>query len=413
MKFLVHSDKTTYNTVTKKYSFAWSRREQGKKIKINQFAYSCVTNLSPLPHVVYVRSDALSRMIRDKHTLQLEESSNESNNNIIAVLHETHDRGRYRQEDSLEFTISDNHIVNQIDLFFTSGETVLDGEITSSSSGSGTNSSVTDQDIINIGDDLQIWIDLAPARTLSANFSQCENVGDLPKYLYSRAPTNAGLILEGNWDFELIQMNSNAISISRDTSSSGGHGTALTDSSLPTALWEQQFQVHTAVKMPASYNDTTGFFALGGDQCRVQTNSSGGVKFVSSAGTVVLTNIAWIPSRTYILSIKRVVDTAKTSGYAFHWRWEDLDGATTVTEITDSGATVTTTQANWSLGVSGVYFRHQSACLIGANGIDSTVYDNCISWLKKYVCGESTAVNGETTSSTTENAQFFGQITLK
>ena len=269
------------------------------------------------------------------------------------------------------------------------------------------NPDVTDADIEAM--DVAVWVDLKPARTLTANFSQCSAVGDLPKYLYSRAPSNAGLIFAGNWDFELYQLNSNAIGLSRDSDPSAGHGQHLTDSSLPVANWDEEFQVHHIFKAPASYNDTFGLFKLGNNQCRVQSNTNGGMKFVSSTGTVVLTNIAWTPSRTYILSIQRKFNVTSSS-YEVLWRWEDLDGDTTVTETTDAGEAVAD-GANWSIGVSGVYFRHIAGPLVGVQGLDATEYDNCISWLRLWHAGTSTSESESST--TTQDASFFLELEIK
>jgi hypothetical protein len=310
------------------------------------------------------------------------------------------------------YAVEPNNGSKKIDVYFTSGTTILEGTCTSSSgSGSGSNTGVTDTDI-EAFNDLVCWIDLAPSRTLAANFSECSLVGDLPKHLYNRSPGNLNLIFTGNWDFEVYAMNSNVNGVSRDSDPAGGHGMHLIDSSYPTAQWAQEFQCHSIVKMSASYNDTTGFFKFGNDQCRVQTGQNGVVKYVSSGGTIVLSNIIWVPGRTYILSIRRVFNNT-TSAYEFHFRWEDLDTQTVSTEVSDAGAAVVpNSQVNWSIGVSGIYMRHIFGPIICCNGLDTTEYDNAISWIKKWHSGTSTSGSSEESSSSCEDATFFAELDI-
>ena len=220
MRYLLHSGNATYDTSTKKYSYTLDQRIQDpKSIRLVKGSYVAAT-ASSYPAVVYVKSDGLSQLCSTKHTVELKNQSHRDGTNIFAVLEERHTQGKYSLEEAPRtLPVKKHENVTTIDIYFTDNNTVLDGEASSGSS-NGSNPDVTDADIEAM--DVAVWVDLKPARTLTANFSQCSAVGDLPKYLYSRAPSNAGLIFAGNWDFELYQMNSNAIGLSRDSDPSAG-----------------------------------------------------------------------------------------------------------------------------------------------------------------------------------------------
>ena len=193
--------------------------------------------------------------------------------------------------------------VRRIDLTFTNNRTVLDGQVAAGGGGGGRSSAVTDATIAAFND-LTIWLDLDPARTLNAAFATCSVLGDLPKHLYSRSPTPAGLILTGNWDFELVLMKAGLLGISRDTNPAQGHGQALNDSSYPTSTWTEEFQVHHIWKSGSNYSQTSGLFKLNNYNCYVWPSGNGAINFKNSSNqNVTLSNINWIPNRVYLLSM--------------------------------------------------------------------------------------------------------------
>ena len=113
----------------------------------------------------------------------------------------------------------------------------------------------------------------------------------------------------------------------------------------------------------------------------------------------------------YLLSIKRVYNST-TSAYEFHWRNEDVEVASVVTEVTDAGAAVVLgTQVGWSLGISGMYYRHVGGPLLGCNGVDQQEYDDSITWLKNwYGLEESGGGGSEEESSASVDATFFVEL---
>ena len=96
-KYLLHSSLANYDAATKKWTFDLDRRiSNPTSLRLAKAAYSTPGDTSPHPMVVYLRSDALARMIPQKHTLELRALNHENAANVIAVLSETHTRGRYR-----------------------------------------------------------------------------------------------------------------------------------------------------------------------------------------------------------------------------------------------------------------------------------------------------------------------------
>jgi hypothetical protein len=413
MRYLLHHSDAAYDTATKAYTFTLDKRVANPRtVRINKCTYTAATAAS-YPSVVYVRSNALAAMAQIKHTVELKASDHENNSNVIAVLEQTL-AGHYALKSKDIVIPVHGHTAHSrsFDFYFTDGPTVLDGGASASGGSGGSGSAVTDA-TIEAFTDPTIWLDLAPARTLTAAFATCSALGDLPKYLYSRSPTPAGLILAGNWDFELVNMKTGLLGISRDTDPSLGHGQALNDSSYPTNGWDQEFQVHHIFKSHSNYTQTAGLFKLNNNNCYVWIAGNGGVNFRNSSNqNVTLTNLSWIPNRVYIISIKRAYDTASSS-YQFHWRMEDVELGTAVTEVSDAGAAVTSSEVGWSLGIQGMYYRHIGGPLIGANGILQTEYDNSITWLKNWY-GETAASGGEEESSSSSvNATFFVELDVK
>ena len=97
MKYLLHSSHATYNSTTKKWIFDLDRRISNPTvIRLAKATFTTPGDLSVHPAVIYMRSDALARMITRKHTVELRDDNHPNSSNVIATLTETHTRGRYR-----------------------------------------------------------------------------------------------------------------------------------------------------------------------------------------------------------------------------------------------------------------------------------------------------------------------------
>ena len=95
MRLLLHSEDASYDATTKKYRFRLDRRiDKPKQLRVVKASYSAST-MTAYPLVVYLRSDALHRLIKAKHTLRLKDANHEATENILATLLEGDRAGRY------------------------------------------------------------------------------------------------------------------------------------------------------------------------------------------------------------------------------------------------------------------------------------------------------------------------------
>merc|ERR1711964_334614 len=96
MRFLLHNEDAVYDAASKVWHYTLDRRiSNPTSIVVKKATFSPISTLTPLPHVIYMHSTALSRMIIDKHTVVLKGSAHENATDVIGVLEETHARGRY------------------------------------------------------------------------------------------------------------------------------------------------------------------------------------------------------------------------------------------------------------------------------------------------------------------------------
>ena len=142
MRFLLHDSQAVYNAATKKWTFTLDRSiANPKQIRVGKCSFTCAT-MTTYPAVVYMRSNTLTEICTIKHTVELKANNHHDQSNVIAVLHETHTRGRY-SGGGISFPTHGHTNRTSIDIYFTDGTTILDGEAaTSSSGGAGTNASV-------------------------------------------------------------------------------------------------------------------------------------------------------------------------------------------------------------------------------------------------------------------------------
>ena len=89
MKYLLHYSDATYDSTTKKWLFTLDRRiSNPRSIRISACAFTASTADS-YPHVVYMRSDTLTRLCKIKHTIEVKGTDHENHSNVIAVLEQT------------------------------------------------------------------------------------------------------------------------------------------------------------------------------------------------------------------------------------------------------------------------------------------------------------------------------------
>ena len=121
MRYFIHSDNCTYNAATGDFTVLLDRQISNPvTVSLLQILFKAGTGAAEYPPCVYFHSNALNRMIKKKHAVEVKPDNHENQCNIIAVLDGTHLDGRYhlrypqeyytcfRVERLLDFRFSDN-----------------------------------------------------------------------------------------------------------------------------------------------------------------------------------------------------------------------------------------------------------------------------------------------------------------
>ena len=425
VRILLHSADAVYNSATKKYTFELDKRiDRPVRISVQKAHYSAAT-AAEYPLVVYLRSDALSSLIQSKHTIRLKNNNHEQTENILASLSETHKMGRYALEnDSRTFPADPYRHLRTIDVFFTTNDSSMDATAATGGTGGATNAAVTDADIEAIGSDLLLWWDFDPSRVLDSTFQPVSTVGSSCLYYYNRSPAPQGLLFVNAYGNGLQLANcGSAKGVTRD----GSWESVADASSNNNPPQDEEWTLHSLLTMPSTMGAVVELFLHGSKYLWITTTGTGGIKIRDrNNSTLMISNLSYIPLRSYILSVQRRVGTADHGNgasdnnngfddYEFHWRLEDLSTNTVQTDISARGAARPAGGLNtWQFGRSTTHFDQVQSCCIAYNGTDTTHYNNSISWLKSKFAGESTDNSGsQETSSASEDAKWFLELDIK
>ena len=132
MRFLLHNSNAGYDATTKTWTFSLDRRfSNPRSITIEKAVFIPISTVTVTPHVVYMHSEALTRMYRRKHTVVLTATNHETPTDVIAALEETHVRNRYALKHPLPSRALNHDAHNRsIDIYFTDGAgNKLDGTL--------------------------------------------------------------------------------------------------------------------------------------------------------------------------------------------------------------------------------------------------------------------------------------------
>ena len=405
MKFLLHSSEATFDAASKKWFFNLDKRiSNPTSIVLSKATFSCTTDTSPFPDVVYMRSDALHRMIRTKHTVELKTANHEDASNVIAVLTETHTRGRYRIVGRRVYAVEPNNGSKKIDVYFTSGTTILEG--TCGSGGQGSSSGVTDADISAITN-LLLWFPMTETTLLSSAYANTPNIGDNARYVYPGPGADSTMVFNGYQDFQV-----SALGLGRGISSQASWQYAI-DSSMPNYWQNELFTVVFSMKMPSSLAATHKVFDFYSVRVELQTP---GVLYIGSGfgSSFTSTNLAFIPTKDYLITIVRKYNNS-TSVHEFGSQAENLGtNVITVGNDTPKGRDVTSPSHNWNLSDASQHFLAKTGILgplIGFPGNDATFTAQAQSWIRtKYDGGETSS--GEEQVTPCEDATFFAELDI-
>jgi hypothetical protein len=348
------------------------------------------------PLVVYLESDALSTLIRQKHTLRLKNTNHEDGTNIICSLSETHTVGRFdlQNEERTFKTDPDRHI-KLIDIGFSNNGVMLPR-----GAAAGTNTTGSDDEVLAIGDDLLAFIDFAPARTLSSSFLPLDQPGDVVTYLYNRG-NNSELIFSNSYGAGTQLA---AIGQHRGVTRSGSWESVLDSWPVDLNDVNTEFTVHSLFKLTSlsfTYLWDVGYqkILIWGQQLAFE-DANGAKNGVLSI----------IPHVDYLLTVART----NTNNGALTYRMERLDDNTVQTATSAAGLSAPP-NANgfpWRLGHASTHFSHLQSCWILHNGTDAAHQTTCQQWIKNTYAGTTTAAQ-DGASQTTSDAQWFLELEIK
>ena len=404
MKYLLHHSDAVYNSVTKKWVFTLDRRiSNPRSIRISACTFTAST-AETYPHVVYMRSDTLTRLCKIKHTIEVKGSDHENHSNVIAVLEQTL-AGKYALKDREGFLPVHGHTAHtrSFDIFFTDGDTILDGEVSTTSS-----VATGDDAAIEAIPNVKMWIDMAPANLLDSNYANAVNFGDPVRYIYQNAHSEVNTFT-GYGDFDLTAWGPNgARGLSSQVSWQFANETAGSN-----WLPQEDFTLVFGFKAPASA--LTGVHRITRFWWLDMFIDQGVFAIEDAAGNRQSTGLTIVPTKDYIITVRRADDDGD-GVYQFYSRSERLDN-----NVVSNGTSVgigrpVSQQYAYYLSLANEHFLDKTGVLsyliffLGGN--DSTNVAECETWIRNKYNGTSTSESGETVS-VNQDATFFVSLDVK
>ena len=122
MKFLLHSSDATINAENNTWLYSLSQRLRSPSQMVLENVSFVASTMTTYPSVVYMRSESLSRHIRNKHCVQVKSQEKADQQvDVLCVLTETHTLGRYRQRNRVRFRLNPHTWLRDIDIYFSDG----------------------------------------------------------------------------------------------------------------------------------------------------------------------------------------------------------------------------------------------------------------------------------------------------
>jgi hypothetical protein len=281
--------------------------------------------------------------------------------------------------------------------------------VRNTNSTSSSTTGVSDTLISAIGTDLVLWWDFHSSRVLDVNFQPVSVVGNPAYYFYNRSPAPNSLLL--------ITQYGNGLSLSNVGQGKGATRTggweSILDSVGNNPQLGEEFAYHALITMPNSLSTTS--YLLDNHGFKIYTSNAGAISFRNVQDVGTLTNLSWIPLRTYILSVQRRIGTqdhnndGQIDAHEYSWRLEDMSNNQVQTDLTQSGWAMPVTGAvNWRIGRANYHFDHVQGCAGAYVGTSSTYWDNSILWLKAQYSGDQ-----EVTTETQSTSSQFQLVSRK
>ena len=399
MNLLLHSDQAEFDQTTKQWTFTIDKRLDPSTLTLDHATFTLRSDQTPKPHVVYLRSDSLSHMALTNHTVEVGQHA--SSSNVLGVLKETHQRGRYATDHKLSFRVDASRSSRKIDLYFTDGTVRLEGEFASQEE-QAANSAPTRAEVEALVSGFALFNSMEPENCRNTAYENVSTLGDPVRYMYQHLSGNQTMVFNGYQDFELA-----AFGNSKCLVSDASWNYAI-DSTAPNEFGVPSFPRALVMCFKAPDNLTSTIKLFHFDKERVNLISPGVLEIFQQNSW--FTAGALIPNRDYMLSILLVRDGndfIKTV-----WLENLSDSPGTVTQIGQNIAGGTATQTtNWSFSDASQHFLGQTGG-IGPHAAWGDATSAQVTILQNYFRGLYTTAP-EAEPEVGENARFFAQLTLK
>ena len=172
MKFLVHSSDCAYNTITKRWVCNLAQRfSNPTQFTLVAGSYRCSTADS-YPIAVYLRSEALQKLCKTHHSIEL--APHEIISDAFGILRMSDSSDVFHLESRFHFPVHSHLTEQKLDFYFTDNRTLLNGIYTPPLV-----QGVTDtmMEAHATADDIVVWIDMAKAGAV-LDFSNNQSVVD-------------------------------------------------------------------------------------------------------------------------------------------------------------------------------------------------------------------------------------------
>ncbi len=381
MRYLFHHSDAAFDATSKRWKFTLDRRiSNPRSIRLTKCVFTASTATS-YPSVVYLRSDALHRMTKTKHTVELKANNHENPSNVIAVLQETHTQGRYAiSEKGVSLPVHGHTHAREIDLYFTDGATVMDGEI---AAGSVIGGGADDSTMEDLGSDLVLWIDPEYA-PLSAQSTLVTVDDESVEYLRNRSPGTSEIMLVSNNTDQFI-----LTSFGETKAVIGGPQSAwaaMSDSN--GAAVDVTCSMHFTFRAPPS-SGAQVIVNMPKDMFTIRWWSND-LQFLDNNGswdTITATN--FLPnSEWYVECVNTDSDGNGTP--TFDWRFINLaDLDTVITETTVGSVTSKSATADWLLSAANDHYTVAISSVAVLNTGGPNKRDTIMNWMLSRYTTES------------------------
>ncbi len=349
MRYLLHHSDSTYDATTKRFTFTLDRRISNPVFfRINKVTFTAATAAN-YPSVVYMRSNALTSLSKTKHTVK--SNDHENNSNVLAVLEETHTKGRYAMKGTVSFPVHGHTTSRSIDVYFTDGNTVLDGEVTTDNQAN--NSAITDDDIIAIPY-LKLWQDMRADTLLDSSYANTPDIGDHPRYIYQNSNADSTMVFAGYGDFTVA-----ALGEGRGITSATSWQYAVDSSAFN--RWDDGDDFTYVFSIKMAHTGTTYIKLINHYSLKVEIRQ--GVFCIDDIlGNHNSTNLTLIPTKDYLITIRRM-DLNGDGTHQFETSAERLDTNTVLQGNAVAVGNAVTAHTGWYYSSASEHFFEQSGVL--------------------------------------------------